>query len=52
MTADLTYGAYMASALAETEAERSQRLFEAMFDHKPRVDTRTPADIRNGVKLP
>lgn len=27
----------------------SQRSFEAMFDHKPEIDTRTPRDIKNGV---
>lgn len=34
----------------ETAAAASQARFEAMFDHVPQIDTRTPADIRNGVK--
>lgn len=43
-------------AIARMQAQQraaleSQRMFEAIFDHKPLVDTRTPADIRNGVRL-
>lgn len=28
----------------EITSVASQQLFEAMFDHKPKVDTRTPAE--------
>lgn len=34
-----------------TTPEGSQAMFEAMIDHKPLVDTRTPKDIANGVQI-
>jgi hypothetical protein len=36
---------------AQTPGQQAQAQFEALFDHTPMVDTRTPADIRNGVTL-
>ena len=32
-----------------TAGQRAQALFEAMFDHTPKIDGRTPAEVAAGL---
>jgi len=33
------------------DAKASQLLFESLFDHEPKIDNRTPAEVRAGLSI-